>query len=57
MAEKILVVDDSSFMHSMYDMVLGAVADREVVHARFIATGEIRSMRPHLNRLKAMGLF
>ena len=33
MAEKILVVDDSSFMHSMYDMVLGVAGDRVVLHA------------------------
>jgi hypothetical protein len=29
----------------------------EVVHARFIAMGETRAMRPVLSRYKAMGLF
>ena len=33
MSQKILVVDDSSFMHSMYDMVLRSCNDCEIVHA------------------------
>jgi hypothetical protein len=31
--------------------------DREVVHARFLATGEIRNMKRHLARLKALNYF
>ena len=31
--------------------------DRETVHGRFIARGEIMSMRPHLSRLKRLGYF
>ncbi len=33
MVQKILVVDDSSFMHSMYDMVLRTCSNCEIVHA------------------------
>ena len=33
MSQKILVVDDSSFMHSMYDMVLRSCGNCEIVHA------------------------
>ena len=31
--------------------------DREVVHARFIARGDVREMRPALRYLKSLGLF
>jgi len=31
--------------------------EREVVHARFVAIGDVPSMRPHLGRLKALGAF
>ena len=33
MVQKILVVDDSSFMHSMYDMVLRSCSNCEIVHS------------------------
>ena len=33
MSQKIVVVDDSSFMHSMYDMVLRSCSNCEIVHA------------------------
>lgn len=33
MSEKILVVDDSTFMHSMYDMVLRSCEGCEINHA------------------------
>lgn len=32
MSRKILIVDDSSFMHTMYDMVLRGCPDMEIVH-------------------------
>ena len=31
--------------------------EREVVHARFLARGEVRALRPHLERLKALNYF
>lgn len=33
MSRKILVVDDSTFVHSMYDMVLRSFSDCEILHA------------------------
>ena len=33
MSQKILVVDDSTFVHSMYDMVLRCFEDCEILHA------------------------
>jgi two-component system chemotaxis response regulator CheY len=33
MAQKILIVDDSSFMHSMYDIVLKKTGGCQVLHA------------------------
>ncbi len=53
---------DQSAAQALAEVLLPALPeafpkDREVVHARFIATGEVRNMRPHLTRLKALNYF
>jgi hypothetical protein len=53
---------DASALDALAEVILPPLPpdfprDREVVHARFIAKGPIRAMRPVLGRYKAMGLF
>jgi len=53
---------DDSALDALREVILPPLPadfprDREVVHARFIASGEIQGMRPTLRYLKAIGLF
>lgn len=53
---------DSSATQALEEVILPPLPeafpkDREVVHARFIANGEIRFMRPGLTRMKALNYF
>ncbi len=53
---------DASAIDALTEVILPPLPaafprDREVVHARFIATGQIRAMRRSLNALRAAGFF
>jgi hypothetical protein len=53
---------DASALEALAEVILPPLPpdfprDREVVHARFVAEGPIRAMRPVLGRYKAMGMF
>ena len=53
---------DDSATQALAEVILPALPDafpkqREVVHARFLAQGEVRALRPHLERLKALNYF
>lgn len=53
---------DASALDALSEVILPPLPgdfprDREVVHARFLAKGHIRALRPTLSRLKRAGLF
>jgi hypothetical protein len=53
---------DASALEALAEVILPPLPpdfprDREVVHARFVADGPIRAMRPVLGRYKSMGMF
>jgi hypothetical protein len=53
---------DDSALDALREVVLPPLPaefprDRETIHARFIADGDIRGMRSHLGELKRLGLF